>query len=291
MSETNFISKSRIAILGMGLMGGSLALALRGHCSILLGYDPDPKAVSIADQRNVVDQATTDLPTILPQADVVVLAAPVKGILELIQNLPGLHPGAAIVLDLGSTKTKIVQAMANLPARFDPFGGHPMCGKEKLSLVNAEGTLFKDASFAFTPLERTSQRARTFANQLAHTIGAHPIWLDPHTHDRWTAATSHLPYMVSAALALATPKNTKPLIGPGFLSTTRLAATPSSMMLDVLITNKANTLEALERFRKNLDLFEEHLQLNDRSGLKDLLDQSAVNRNALAGDHGKAGTS
>ena len=249
MKEPDFLSSSRIAIAGLGLMGGSLALALRDRCRSLLAYDPDQDAIAHALQNNIVDQASTNPVEILPLADVVVLAAPLKAILDLIQELPSFHPGSPIVFDLGSTKVEVIQAMDGLPSRFDPFGGHPMCGKETGGLRYADPSIFQGAAFAFTALQRTSSRARSFAEHLAAAIGSQPLWIDPETHDQWTAATSHLPYLIASALSSSTPLETAPLIGTGFRSTTRIAAAPASTMLDVLDTNRSNVLESLHRFR------------------------------------------
>lgn len=281
MSEPDFLSSSRIAILGLGLMGGSLALALHGRCQALMGYDLDPKTRSLALQLNLVDQVSVNLADILPAADVVILATPLSAILKIISELPSLHPGSAIVLDLGSTKTQVVQALESLPSRFDPLGGHPMCGKETTGLENAEAALYQGATFVFSALERTSSKAKAFAEQLAKTIGSQTLWIDPDTHDQWSAATSHLPYLVAAALSTATPSQSSPLVGPGFRSTTRVAATPASIMVDVLSTNRAYILESLNRFRKELDSLEEKLSKGESDALNIALKESAERQRAL----------
>lgn len=291
MAQSDYLFSSQVAIVGLGLMGGSLALALRDRCQSLLAIDPDPETIALARRRHIVDQIAPDPTVLLPQADVIILAAPVSSILETIDDLPSLHPGSPVVIDLGSSKTPIYQALEALPARFDPIGGHPMCGKETSSLANAEATLFQGAVFAFTPLRRTSPRARTIAEQLARTIGSRPLWVDPATHDQWTAATSHLPYLLASALALATPSEAAPLVGPGFHSTSRLAATSASMMADVLTSNQNNLQEALNRFRDQLDLLESCLISGDTHTLIELLSQSAAKRKELTGDSQPGGKS
>ena len=283
MSDPDFLSSSRIAIAGLGFMGGSLALALRDSCRSLLAYDPDPETLSLALQNNIVDQASPIPAEILPQADVIILAAPLKAILDLIQELPSLHPGSPIVFDIGSSKVEVVHAMAGLPARFDPFGGHPMCGKETAGLGNADPSIFQGSIFALTALQRTSRKAQMFANQLALALGSQALWLDPQTHDRWTATTSHLPYLVAAALSSATPVESAPLVGPGFRSTTRVAATPASTMLDVLVTNREYILESLNEFRQALDTLEGYLSKGDYQDLKTGLDLSAARQRELLG--------
>ena len=283
MGEQDILSQSRIAIVGLGLMGGSLALALHGRCQDLLGCDQDPGTLEFADQLRIFSQLANKPEEILPDVDVVILATPLNSIFQLIDRFPDLHPGSPIVLDLGSTKTAVMSAFGSLPSRFDPLGGHPMCGKEKTGLKNAEKSLFNGAAFAFTPLARTSNKARAFAEDLAVILGAHALWLDAEIHDRWCAATSHLPYLVASALAGSTPTEVKPLVGPGLRSTTRIAATPASIMLDVLQTNRENILEQMESFQKMLDQYRALLLSSEYDMLKSVLDENASRQRELSG--------
>ncbi len=186
------------------------------------------------------------------------------------------------MIDLGSTKAKIMESMQSLPERFDPLGGHPMCGKEVSGLANAEARLFQGASFAFTALPRTTRRARQFAGWLAASLGACPLWIDPATHDGWVAATSHLPYLAANALAYITPPEAAPLAGPGFRSTTRLAVTPASMMMDVLMTNQAAVLDSLQKYKAQLEQVEHLLSQGDFDALQDLLGQGARRKQAFS---------
>ena len=275
------LAECTVAILGLGLMGGSLALALRGRCQKILGYDPDPRAVALAGERQAVDLAADDLQTVLAGVDLIILAAPVRAIIQQLAVLPDLHPGRAVVIDLGSTKQEIVQAMACLPERFDPVGGHPMCGREKGTLTAADKDLFQNHTFAFTALDRTSGVARRLAEELAQAVGAHALWLDVETHDRWTSASSHLPYLVANALAAATPSEAAPMIGTGFISTSRLAISPAEMMLDVVLTNRVNVLKALRTFRGRLDQLERCLEKGDEDTLRELLRDGAAQRERL----------
>lgn len=283
MAQSNYLFSSRVAIFGLGLMGGSLALALRDRCQSLLAIDPDPETIALARRRHIVDQIAPNPTGLLDQIDVIFLAAPVNAILEIIADLPALHPGSPVVIDLGSSKTQICQALEGLPERFDPIGGHPMCGKETSSLANAEATIFQEAVFAFTSLTRTSPRARTIAEQVARTVGSRPLWIDPRTHDQWTAATSHLPYLLASALALATPAEAAPLVGTGYQSTSRLATSPAIMMADVLTSNQDNLIEAIDRFQGQLELLESCLTSGDTHTLIELLSQSAEKRESLIG--------
>jgi prephenate dehydrogenase len=264
-------------------MGGSLALALKGYCRRLLAYDPDPATLALASARQIVDIASSDLPAILPQADLIVLAAPVRATLSLIRQLPSLHPGSAVILDLASTKTEVCLAFEELPLRFDPIGGHPMCGKETAGFTNAEAGLYQGAAFALTPLERTSPQARTLAVEVVEAIGARPVWLDAATHDRWAAATSHMPYLLAVALTLATQPDVKPLVGPGFRSTSRLASSSARMMADILHTNRENVLAALALFRGELEQIQAALQQEDEAILFDKIQRGIAARDYLTG--------
>ncbi len=268
MDDDGFVlAKAKIAIIGLGLMGGSLALALKGKCAALYGCDPDSRTRDLALQQDIVDLVEADGTNILPLADLIVLAAPVSAILTLLDDLPAMMPNPCIVLDLGSTKSSIVEKMDKLPKRFDPMGGHPICGKERLSLENADRTLFYSAPFLLTPLSRTSHRARAAADQIILAIGAHGMTLEPAEHDRILASTSHLPFLLASALVLSTPSDVTGFVGPGFRSSSRLAGTPSSMMLGVILSNRENILAGLERLQDELALFTSVIADNDAESL------------------------
>lgn len=275
MDDSNFnLATSRIAIIGLGLMGGSLALGLRGKCAALYGCDPHPSTLELALSQHIIDYADSDPAKLPPDIDLVILAAPVPSIIALIHQLPITISHPCIVMDLGSTKKQIVEAMSRLPERFDPIGGHPICGKEKLSLANAERTLYYAAPFLLTPLERTSPRALSAANQIIEALGAKAKVLDAVDHDRILASTSHLPFLISSALALATPQNIAPFVGPGFKSTSRLAGTSSSMMLGVLQSNRENVLNALHKMQTQLAEIESALSSEDFTKLETILNEA-----------------
>ena len=281
MNNFGDLSTRRVAILGMGLMGGSLAFALRGHVRELRAADPNPAVLEVARHLGMVERVSADPSEVLPGTDIVVLAAPVQAILELIAQLPYFHPGSPVVLDLGSTKRQVCERMGALPDRFDPVGGHPMCGKETAGLASAEAGIFNGATFALCALGRTTSLAKQVAEEIARVIGAIPVWIDPETHDRHVAATSHVPYLLANALALATPPEAAALVGPGFRSTSRLASSYAPMMLDVLVSNQENILQALGRFRVELDIIENALAQNDLAALNSALSRSAERHTKL----------
>ncbi len=257
----------RVAILGTGLIGGSLALALRGRVGGLYLYDPDPRTRVLARSWGLGD--VVDRPEdALRHANVVLLAAPVRAIEEWLYRLPRLMPHPAVVMDVGSTKAAVCRAMAYLPPRFDPIGGHPIAGKEKAGLAHAQADLFRGAAFVLTPLPRTGPRARAFAEGLVRLLEARPVWMDPETHDRLLAFTSHMPYLLSLALALSLPEEAQEVVGPGWRSMTRLAASSQQMMLDILMTNLEPVLEALEQVQDVLELFRQALLRGEEAQLR-----------------------
>lgn len=275
------LSETTVAIMGLGLIGGSLAMSLHGACKKIIGCDTDQSTIRLAREMQIVDFVDSEPENVLPEAELIILATPVRTILQIIHRLPTLHSGNPVVLDTGSTKVQIVHALSRLPERFEPLGGHPICGKEKGTLEAAEANLFKNSHFILTPLAHTTPRAKRLTLELLQTIGAKPVWMDAQTHDRWMAATSHMPYLISNALASATPDEAAMLIGPGFRSMTRIATTPPQVMLDILLTNKQNVLEAILHFREQLDLLEVLLKADNIPDLNQALVNGANHQRKL----------
>jgi prephenate dehydrogenase len=273
---------SSICVVGLGLMGGSLALALRHdapcstlHASRIIGVGRNAEALEAARTAGAIDAWTTDLAAGVRDAEIVVLATPVRTILRLLPEV-GRHaqPGT-LVLDLGSSKVAICAAMADLPDGLQPVGGHPMCGKEVAGFVAAEATLFRGRPFVLCPLPRTAPAALERARALTQAVGARPLVLDPQTHDRAVAAISHLPYTVAVALVAAVDAagdaTAWSLAASGFRDTSRLAASDVEMMLDILLTNREAVLDWLNAFAGQLTGLREALAAGDEASLRDKL--------------------
>jgi prephenate dehydrogenase len=275
------LEKAHVAVIGLGLMGGSLALALRDQCQRITGVDRDEHTRLFAQSRHFVDRVTSRVSEAVEEADLIVLAVPVGEIIRILGQLGGVLRETQMIMDLGSTKTEVCKVMGSLPVRSNAIGGHPMCGKETLGIQHADAEIFVEAPFALTPLADTSRETRELAEEVVKTIGARPIWLEPETHDAWVAATSHLPFLISLAQAFGTPHEAAAMIGPGFRSSARLAATPSSMMWDVLKTNRGNILAALERFKAPLGQLEQALISGNDGDLLNLLEKGAASYGVL----------
>jgi len=266
------LNDANIAIIGLGLMGGSIALSLKEQCRHLSALDIHLPTLKLAQELEIVHTASSDPVEILANANLVILACPVSSIMDWLNRLPDYIQHPCIILDVGSSKQTIIAAMEALPENFDPIGGHAICGSENLSLINADRSMFLDAPFVLTPLSRTSDNARSAALQIIEILGANPIYLDAEAHDRILASTSHLPYLLSSALILATPEEAAPFIGPGFRSSTRLAGTPSSMMLGVLQSNRNNILFTIDHLQAQLSDIKTALLEDDSSQLLSILD-------------------
>jgi len=283
MSRPGFeiLPQTCVAVVGLGLMGGSLALALRGRCAALYGYDPDSQTLALAAEMGLADHLAAQFDSRFDEAELVLLAAPVEQILALLAGLGKAHPSPAMVMDVGSTKMDILAAMSDLPLHLDPVGGHPMAGKERLTLAEAEAGLLQGAPFALVALERTTTQGRTLAEEVARAAGATALWLDAVQHDAWAAAVSHAPYLVASALALSVAPEAGALAGSGLRSATRLAATPLTMILPVLLQNRRFVLQALKNFHLALDQLESSLESGDEQALRALLKQAIIRREGL----------
>lgn len=282
--EPAFVEK-RIAIVGLGLMGGSLAAALSAHagCRQVIGIARRRSTITTALDLRFIQHGTTDLAEGVREADVVILATPARDILEKIAAIgPWLKQGC-LLLDVGSTKARICAAMQDLPAHVQPVGGHPMCGKETSGLAMADPSLYRDKVFVLCPLARTSPQALSQAQTLVKSVGARALVLDPERHDRLVAAISHLPYLLSVALMRAAEAFAAQddllwkLAASGFRDTSRLAAGDITMMLDILMTNREPILETVRRAQHELGALAELLEQGDMARLEAAL-REARNR-------------
>lgn len=257
----------------MGLMGGSLALALKGRFAKVTGFDIDPETRRIAEEQNIVEKATSNIEEALARADVICLATPVDNILQLLEELPVMIPSGkeVVVFDLGSTKTDIIKKMDGLPTNFHPIGGHPICGKEKLSIRNADRTLYYGAPFLLTRTKNSDEIAVRVVEEICAVLGADVKYLRPVEHDEILGIVSHVPYLLAGALVSATPESVKKYFGPGYRSASRLAGTDASMMGPVILSNQEPILANLERIVDELNTLIAVISDGDREELRQYL--------------------
>jgi prephenate dehydrogenase len=257
----------RVLIVGLGLIGGSVGLALRrwsaertvdGRKPLeVIGFDPNLDHQRAAEKMGAVDKGAWDLAKATRDADVVVLAVPVNALRDVLADLaPNLRQDA-IVTDTGSTKGQVL-AWANelLPRGVHFVGGHPMAGKTQ-SIEGADVDLFTGATWCISPSVTASEEAVRTVLGLVAAAGAEPFFIDPEEHDAYVAGVSHLPFVVSAALMNAVSRDAswrdmKSLTAGGFRDTTRLAAGSPAMHRDILLTNRAAVTRWIDAFTASL---------------------------------------
>jgi prephenate dehydrogenase len=279
------ILESTVVIVGLGLMGGSLAGALRGKCRKVVGVARRSETINRAVSQGLIDAGTTDLATGVLEADLVVLATPVRTIIELVRKIGPLLPKGALLIDLGSTKMEIVNAMAELPAHVQPLGGHPMCGKELSGISAADPLLYQRRTFILVPLSRTTPETIDVGRDLARTIGAIPLVLDDaRRHDFLVGTLSHLPYLLACALVQTADATTSEdpaawqIVASGFRDTSRVAASDIDMMTDILLTNREEILGALQQYSSHLSELGQLMKDGNKQELRQALSSAREKR-------------
>ena len=265
------MAEGSVGIVGLGLMGSSLALALRRAWpeTALLGCDRDPLTVRRAIDRGVVDVAGPDLDAVAP-AGLLVLAVPVPTMRDLLPRLAG---GPALVTDLGSTKAELMAWAA--AAGLDLVGGHPMCGRERSGIEAADADLYRGATWVLT-------RAEPRVQALVEAVGARPVVLDADRHDELVAGVSHAAFVLSAAYMLSVAgspgwSDAAGLAASGFRDMTRLAAGDPEMEAGIARTNARHLGAALDAFEAALARIRRHLDRDD-ARLAELFEEARAAR-------------
>ena len=263
--SVNLLSDSHITIVGLGLMGGSLAMALQGKCAGIAAVEIDSRTRRMGLERGLVQHVTESLFDGLKYADILILATPVLTILETLMELKELSEDTdktVLVLDLGSNKTEVTSEMTLLPNNLIGIGGHPMCGKETGGLKYADASLYQNAVFVLTPTNNPGTNMLDLARQIISAVGSIPIEMDAERHDKLAALTSHLPYLLACSLVAAVNSegDIDPIIwemvSSGFKDTTRVASSDVQMLIDILETNKDAIKNALHQQRIAIDKLE-----------------------------------
>ncbi|MDQ6835212.1 MAG: prephenate dehydrogenase/arogenate dehydrogenase family protein [Actinomycetota bacterium] len=231
----------RIAVIGVGLIGGSVALAARARArASVTGFDSSAPALASALERGAVDRAAPTLQDALEDAEAAFVAAPVGALPELVGEVLSAAPADCVVTDVGSTKRAVVAAHDD--PRF--VGGHPLAGAENAGVEHARADLFDGSTWYLTPGPRTSGLLYERLHRLLHALGAQPAAIDPETHDRILATVSHLPHVLAnllvaqAASALDAGGERLPATGPSFRDATRVAGASSAIWTDIYLSNR-----------------------------------------------------
>lgn len=275
-----------MAVLGVGLIGGSIGLAVRRRASACVcGYDPDAGVRAKALQLGAIDRAATDVADAVRDADVVFVATPVGALSETVREALLEASADCVISDVGSTKRVLVDAGTD--ARF--IGGHPLAGAETAGVEHAREDLFKDAVWYLTPaMGSTAGVLYERLHRLLTSIGARPTAIDADTHDRLLAAVSHLPHVL-ANLVVAQAASTLgdaaqgrvPAVGPSFRDATRVAGANSAIWTDIYMSNRDALVAAIDDFSARLAQVRANLQEGDAKAVTDWNEAARADRERL----------
>ncbi|GAB5490193.1 MAG: hypothetical protein Phog2KO_04080 [Phototrophicaceae bacterium] len=277
MSSSGF-KTNHLAVVGLGLMGGGIAMAMRDRCDTITGMDLNPATRQYALDNGIVDYATDDLREAVNEADTVILAAPVRVITEILKMRIGSYLRSnTLLIDIGSTKFDICEAMGHLPIGIGAIGGHPMAGKENNGIEAADPTIYYGRPFVLCQTRRTTPATHERALRFVEALGAEVIEMEAERHDRIVAGISHLPYILSASMVATITKEANvdeafwQLAAGGFRDMSRLAASDIKMMGDILSTNTRAVATLLAMFRVQLAQLETMLISGEHEKLIEML--------------------
>ncbi len=276
-----------VAIVGVGLMGGSLGLALRSLDGVeVRGVDPDPEALRTALAMGAIDVACGSLEEGADGARAVVVAAPVPELATLARRALAAAPEDCVVTDLGSTKSGLLEGLTRVErARF--IGGHPVCGGERTGVAFARDGLFRGTTWFLTPGAEARSDLFGRLHALVAAVGARPVAIDAGVHDHLMALVSHLPHVLAGALvnqaADTAPGGREALrsAGPSFTDLTRVAGSNPPLWADILLANSASVLDALRDFSARLADVASALERRDRDWLLGFVGDAAEARERL----------
>lgn len=265
----------KITIIGVGLIGGSLGLALKEKKANfkIVGIDKQ-EIIEKAIARGAIDEGTVNLKEGIEEADIVIIATPVKTILNLLTQINPFLKKGCLVTDTGSTKGQIVERADKVLSKDIFFiGGHPMAGSEEYGIKSANSHLFQDKTYILTPTKKSNLIAIEKISSLIKMIGAKRLILNSLEHDRIVGTVSHLPQimavslvnMVSELVRKENNNNYFKAVGEGFKDITRIASSPYKIWEDICDTNQENILEMIREFRNYLGVIEDKLKNNPNS--------------------------
>jgi len=272
---------NKVAIVGTGLIGGSLALAIKkkGIAREIIGVSRHKKTLLLAKRRGVIDKGSQNL-NIIKDADLVILATPVSTIINSAPKILKLIKKGCLVTDVGSTKQAIVSKLGRIFPKY--VGSHPLAGSEKRGIINAGPDIFRDSLCILTPTKNTDREALDKIKRLWLELGARVVFLTPHAHDNILSFTSHLPHLVAFSLIGTVPKKYLRFASSGLKDTTRVAASDSQLWVDIFLSSQKNIIKAIELFQENLSSIKSALKRKDKRLLAEILIEAKKKRDSLA---------
>lgn len=280
----------KIGIVGLGLIGGSIARALKRSCKdyIIKAWDRDRRALEAGLSEKAIDEYSLSLKDGFDDCDVIFLCVPVYAMKDVINELSDRIRPDCILTDAGSTKMDVI-SIVNETGIANPFiGGHPLAGSEKSGFAASRANLFENAYYCLTPIEKTDEKSLRILKKLVRNMGAIPIELTPYEHDRATAVISHVPHVIASLLVnmvgrLDGPDNImKTIAAGGFRDITRIASSSPELWSGICLSNKEIILDTLNTLCDGLKDFEENLRLESRENIESFFTTARDLRNSLA---------
>jgi prephenate dehydrogenase len=274
-----------VAILGVGLIGGSIGLGLRrrGLAGRVIGVGRREESLRVARERGAVNETSLDVAAGVAEADLVIVCTPVGRIVDDVRSVAANCRAGALITDVGSTKAEIVAGVAGgLPPGVAFIGSHPLAGSERSGPAAAEADLLVGRVVVVTPDAAARADDLTSLTDFWLSLGARVVRMSAVEHDQALAATSHLPHLVAAALALATPADILDLTASGWADTTRVASGDPELWRQIFASNRAALLTALVRFDETIAALRAALEGQDNDTLRQILTAAKERRDAVA---------
>ena len=279
-----------VGVIGLGLIGGSLAKALRRVHSIkeIIGVDNNPQILEAALKEGVLSKASLDIDESLEAADVVFICTPISTIVDCINRLGKVVKSGCILTDTGSIKSQIIDYVESIRGDIDFIGGHPMCGSEKYGYQASKAHLFENAYYILTPCSKTAEETTAKMEKIFIEIGSIPVIIDSRKHDIITGAISHVPHVISAILVNLIKDMDyqegfmKTLAAGGFKDITRISSSKPEMWQSVVLRNKDNILRILDTFSEKVDEFRNYLNNNNKEDIYGFFSSAKEYRDGFA---------
>lgn len=273
-----------VAIVGVGLIGGSIGMALRkrGLAESVVGIGRRQESLRVARRVGAITHTTVDMAKGVTEAELIVVCTPVGRIAEDVRAVAEHCPPDTLITDAGSAKQGIVAALdGQLPRGCRFLGSHPLAGGEKAGPAHASADLFEGRVAIITPTRNTRAEDFDLLEDFWSSLGSMVMQMPPEEHDRALALTSHLPHAAAAVLATMVPENCFRLTGAGFIDTTRVAAGDPDLWLQIFLANRENLLKVLHQYQAELNGLVSALTTSDTQKLHEILTRAKKNRNAL----------
>jgi prephenate dehydrogenase len=280
---------SRVCIVGLGLIGGSIAKALRNAqpTMTIIGIDSDQDTLDLAKSEGVINRGFTQIDFNIENSQFVIICLPIHLVMNCVLELKKVVMPDCIISDTASVKEKLISQIEELDSSFNFIGGHPMCGSEKKGYKNSSPDFFNNAYYIMIPGTKTNHGTINIMESIIRMMGSIPIMLDASVHDKVTGAISHVPHVVSAALvnSVAQASNhqneMKKLAAGGFKDITRISSANPSMFKTIVMENKQHVKEMLNLFKNNIEQFIDLLDKEDEENIYNFFESAKKYRDSF----------